>query len=98
MRNYYRLIDTILEKASILYHKHPLQNIPLCNVLLLEVLKLAHLRADLEVLFKTHKLVSFLWREINDFEREKQNLVMLRDIAGMMQASSRKDEAYQLLG
>ena len=65
---------------------------------MLFMLRLAHLRTDLEVLFKVHKVLSLIWRELNNYEKERMNLILMKDIAGMMKNKQRKNEAYELLG
>jgi hypothetical protein len=74
------IIDSLVEYSYAVYKNG--DSIKASNYLL-DILNVAHIRNDLEVLLRVHKLLYFLWEEYGDLNQAKENLKLYKDIAGM---------------
>ena len=51
---------------------------------LIKAIKLSHVKPHLLILYRSHKLMSFIYREMGRHAKEYESLKYLKDLAGMI--------------
>jgi hypothetical protein len=74
------LIDSLLDFSFLSYKG---SNHVLASNYLLDIVKVGHIKNDLDVLYRVHKLLFYIWDEFGEYNYAKENLKLLKDIAGM---------------